>query len=154
MRASMVSMSRWLVGSSMISRCGFSHIARARLTRNFWPPESVLINWKGRTSPERPKCPKCCRIRSSCELDPSPGYLSRANFRGLESPSNSSRWCCAMYWMRAPRCLMQLPAVGLSLFNNSLRSVLFPAPFLPSRAMRLLWSTEKETPEKSWGASP
>mmetsp|Transcript_46634 Transcript_46634/g.148918 ORF Transcript_46634/g.148918 Transcript_46634/m.148918 type:complete len:197 (+) Transcript_46634:113-703(+) len=152
--ASMVSMSKWLVGSSMISRCGFLYMAMARLTRNFCPPESVLMSWFGSTSPESPKCPRCWRIRSSCEFEPSPGKRSSASCSGRESPSSDSRWCCAMYSMRAPRWRLHEPVLGLSLPSSSLMSVLLPAPFLPRIAMRLLWSTEKLTPEKSAGASP
>mmetsp|Transcript_868 Transcript_868/g.2184 ORF Transcript_868/g.2184 Transcript_868/m.2184 type:complete len:197 (-) Transcript_868:194-784(-) len=152
-RPSMVSMSRWLVGSSITSRCGFRHSAMARLTRNFWPPESVRMSWCGSTSPERPKCPRCCRICSSCRLEPSPGKRSSASLSGDRSPSSASRWCCAMYSILAPRCWSQRPDRGFSFPRRSLRSVLFPQPFLPSSAMRLDWSTEKETFSNRLGLS-
>lgn len=47
-RASMVSMSRWLVGSSRNSMWGFCHASQAKQTRHFWPSDRFRmgLTWK------------------------------------------------------------------------------------------------------------
>mmetsp|Transcript_41432 Transcript_41432/g.125180 ORF Transcript_41432/g.125180 Transcript_41432/m.125180 type:complete len:138 (+) Transcript_41432:262-675(+) len=40
-KASKVSMSKWLVGSSSSKRCGRCQTAAANASRAFWPPDSV-----------------------------------------------------------------------------------------------------------------
>mmetsp|Transcript_50603 Transcript_50603/g.108081 ORF Transcript_50603/g.108081 Transcript_50603/m.108081 type:complete len:137 (+) Transcript_50603:351-761(+) len=67
MSASTASRSRWLVGSSSSSRCGFCHMTCAKATRDFCPPESVLIRCSAMLPP-RPIPPRCARISSGLAL--------------------------------------------------------------------------------------
>lgn len=42
-RASIVSMSKWLVGSSRNNMCGFCQASQAKHTRHFWPSDRFLM---------------------------------------------------------------------------------------------------------------
>ncbi len=54
--ASRASTSRWLVGSSRISRCGASRVISANASRAFSPPDS-FATWVVALLPEKPKRP-------------------------------------------------------------------------------------------------
>ena len=59
-----LSMSRWLVGSSRISSCGPSKVARPISSRAFSPPDSAAILVSAR-APEKPICAARPRILAS-----------------------------------------------------------------------------------------
>mmetsp|Transcript_26699 Transcript_26699/g.35576 ORF Transcript_26699/g.35576 Transcript_26699/m.35576 type:complete len:95 (-) Transcript_26699:1042-1326(-) len=88
--ASVVSRSRWLVGSSRISMWGLRYMAQARQSRHFCPPDIVCIFCFGRTSPPRPKLARYLRNSSACAFPLSPGYRSSIVCIGVPSGSSCS----------------------------------------------------------------
>lgn len=63
-KASMVSMSRWFVGSSRTRKFGLPMHIRAKATRDFCPPDKLPTVCKAK-SPETPKLPNCLRYSSA-----------------------------------------------------------------------------------------
>mmetsp|Transcript_42516 Transcript_42516/g.97411 ORF Transcript_42516/g.97411 Transcript_42516/m.97411 type:complete len:87 (+) Transcript_42516:224-484(+) len=85
MRASMVSMSKWFVGSSRYNRCGLMCVMMANATRLFCPPESVLIVRRA-MSPLMPNFPSA--VLASWSL--MPGYLDCTQSTELDIKSKPS----------------------------------------------------------------
>mmetsp|Transcript_67061 Transcript_67061/g.125296 ORF Transcript_67061/g.125296 Transcript_67061/m.125296 type:complete len:113 (+) Transcript_67061:64-402(+) len=107
MRASIVSMSRWFVGSSRYNRCGLLCVMMANATRLFCPPESVLIVRKA-MSPLMPNLPST--VRASWSL--MPGYLACTQSTDVAAKSKPSTWCCAKVPTRMFLFTFKLPFVG------------------------------------------
>lgn len=63
-RASMVSMSKWFVGSSRMRKLGRAAPKTAKATRDFWPPERLAMFCRAR-SPVTPKPPNIRRYSST-----------------------------------------------------------------------------------------
>lgn len=63
-RASMVSMSKWFVGSSSTRKFGIPMHMRAKATRDFCPPDRLPTVCKA-ISPDTPKLPNCLRYSST-----------------------------------------------------------------------------------------
>jgi len=87
-KASTVSRSKWLVGSSMMRRWGWRYTTMEKARRDFCPPESPPIFCKARL-PLRPREPRWLRISWS--------FISGNNvcmyWKGDCSWSNRSAWC-------------------------------------------------------------
>mmetsp|Transcript_77933 Transcript_77933/g.152485 ORF Transcript_77933/g.152485 Transcript_77933/m.152485 type:complete len:270 (+) Transcript_77933:321-1130(+) len=150
--ASVVSMSKWFVGSSRISKCGLRYMAAARHTRHFCPPDSVWIFCTGSTSPPNPNRAKWLRIDWVYWLEPLPGNFSSMVLSGVPRPSSCSSWCCATYSIFAePSTRHSPPRFGRSCPTMSLMRVLLPHPLRPKRAIRLLDVTWKSTFERRFG---
>mmetsp|Transcript_4820 Transcript_4820/g.16387 ORF Transcript_4820/g.16387 Transcript_4820/m.16387 type:complete len:166 (-) Transcript_4820:536-1033(-) len=145
MSASVVSMSRWFVGSSSTSRCGRRYIAAARQTRHFCPPDKVWIFWCGKRSPPRPNLARWPRSTSSCWFEPSPGYRSRSSESGVPKGSSCSSWCCARNSIFAPGSMVTSPSQGVRSPTSSLISVDLPDPLRPSKQIRDFASTDRST---------
>mmetsp|Transcript_3192 Transcript_3192/g.11555 ORF Transcript_3192/g.11555 Transcript_3192/m.11555 type:complete len:151 (-) Transcript_3192:1123-1575(-) len=145
MSASMVSRSRWLVGSSRHTRCGFVHVICANATRLFCPPDSVPIFCSAR-SPLMPNLPRCDRTAS--RLADGPNLCSMCS-TGLRCRSSCATWCCVKTAVRRRPLRVTWPEVALRLPRSRLSSVDLPAPFGPRIAMRLSVSTPNSTPVNS-----
>mmetsp|Transcript_31492 Transcript_31492/g.74851 ORF Transcript_31492/g.74851 Transcript_31492/m.74851 type:complete len:98 (-) Transcript_31492:2129-2422(-) len=82
MSESMVSMSRWFVGSSRRRMCGTDHVALQKATRLFCPPDSVrmgcVCQW-----PDMPKRPIRLRTSSGVRAGSVARPCSRRCSRGL-----------------------------------------------------------------------
>mmetsp|Transcript_16595 Transcript_16595/g.40540 ORF Transcript_16595/g.40540 Transcript_16595/m.40540 type:complete len:160 (+) Transcript_16595:373-852(+) len=89
-RASIVSMSRWLVGSSRSRMCGCRHASSANASLLFCPPDSVLIGRVAR-SPLSPKRPRYLRASSSESGSPTAACRLRMCMTASFSMSNISR---------------------------------------------------------------
>mmetsp|Transcript_73555 Transcript_73555/g.202047 ORF Transcript_73555/g.202047 Transcript_73555/m.202047 type:complete len:277 (-) Transcript_73555:634-1464(-) len=123
-RASIVSRSRWLVGSSSSKMCGERHASSAKARRDFWPPERNLMGLSAR-SPERPKRPRY--LRASSTETPSE-VRSRMWLTELFSGSIISMWCCVNLATISLACRPTWPSVGWISPVSSRRNVDLPAP--------------------------
>mmetsp|Transcript_26879 Transcript_26879/g.63575 ORF Transcript_26879/g.63575 Transcript_26879/m.63575 type:complete len:126 (-) Transcript_26879:663-1040(-) len=88
--------SRWLVGSSSSSTCGFCHMICAKAIRLFCPPESVPI-FCSASGPPMPIVPRCFLISRGGV----PGYMARKESRADLPRSSWSTWCCVKRPMRS-----------------------------------------------------
>ncbi|BAT09539.1 Os09g0572450 [Oryza sativa Japonica Group] len=137
-RESIVSMSRWFVGSSSSSMCGSLHANHANITLLLCPSDRFLI---GITCafPDNPNLPMAALILSSSF----PGYSFIMYCRADMSRSSFSArcwWNCAILrWL----CRLTMPSSGMRSPVMSLRSVLFPAPLGPTSATLESRSTPK-----------
>mmetsp|Transcript_28339 Transcript_28339/g.72856 ORF Transcript_28339/g.72856 Transcript_28339/m.72856 type:complete len:209 (+) Transcript_28339:482-1108(+) len=151
MSESMLSMSRWLVGSSRSSTCGLDHVALQNATRLFCPPDSVRMRCVCHC-PDIPNRPMRRRTSSGVMVGSAMRPCSSRCSSGLWSRLSWSMWCCVKqatrrWWLRSTS-----PLLSRSCPVMSFTSVLFPLPFLPSRPMRVVRSMLKLRPVKM-GAS-
>mmetsp|Transcript_5711 Transcript_5711/g.14917 ORF Transcript_5711/g.14917 Transcript_5711/m.14917 type:complete len:277 (+) Transcript_5711:445-1275(+) len=148
MSTSMVSRSRWFVGSSSTTRCGGSHASSQKATRLFCPPESVRILRKAPPS-TMPNVASFARASRSLV----PGNLCRMCSSADLLRSSWSTWCCAKQTTRAIRFSDASPESTGSSPVIARSSVVLPAPLAPRMPMRLFSCTCTLTPRIS-GAWP
>mmetsp|Transcript_36510 Transcript_36510/g.79158 ORF Transcript_36510/g.79158 Transcript_36510/m.79158 type:complete len:278 (-) Transcript_36510:194-1027(-) len=138
--ASTASMSRWLLGSSSSSTCGRLKVTRANATRLFCPPDSLYMRCMA-SSLGTPKEDRWLRIFSSGQS----GNSCSRHSSGQSARSRPSTWCCENVAMRTVEDVRISPLVAASSPVISFSSVVLPAPFAPTSAMRLCGSTPKLT---------
>mmetsp|Transcript_25421 Transcript_25421/g.79208 ORF Transcript_25421/g.79208 Transcript_25421/m.79208 type:complete len:223 (+) Transcript_25421:139-807(+) len=146
-RPSMVSRSRWLVGSSKSRMCGADQASSAKARRLFCPPLRFFTGCNAR-SPWRPKRPRYLRASSTVtSLVPSflmpPGPRRRMCTTESCSGSIISMWCCVKRASESLACLLTAPSVGCKEPSSSFRKVDLPAPLGPTMATRESQSTPK-----------
>ena len=128
-RASMVSRSRWFVGSSRSMMCGCFHASSANARRDFCPPDRNLTGLVA-NSPLRPNLPRYARASSS--------GISESKLFMCATQSSSrfmdSRWCWLNLASRSLVCRLTHPCVGRMSPSRSLRKVDLPAPLGPTMA--------------------
>mmetsp|Transcript_22097 Transcript_22097/g.68345 ORF Transcript_22097/g.68345 Transcript_22097/m.68345 type:complete len:204 (-) Transcript_22097:1405-2016(-) len=138
--ASMVSKSRWLVGSSSSRMCGSLYASSAKASRLFCPPLRFLIGLVA-SCPESPNRPRNARASSS-------GISSsrrRMCVTASASVSMFSTLCCENIARRSLQCRLTQPSLGIRSPRMSLRKVDLPAPFGPTIATRLSQSRPKSS---------
>ncbi len=129
---SMVGMSRWLVGSSRISRSGWSAITRAMARRLRCPPESVSM----RASDSYTSICVSNRFRRSSPPVKSPTVI----------PSGRSGVCSRKPIFKSLRGVI-FPESTLSEPAMQRSSVVFPVPFLAISAILSPWFIPNVTSE-------
>mmetsp|Transcript_110489 Transcript_110489/g.276634 ORF Transcript_110489/g.276634 Transcript_110489/m.276634 type:complete len:230 (+) Transcript_110489:62-751(+) len=146
-RPSMVSRSKWLVGSSKSRRCGELHANSAKAKRLFCPPLRCFTGCNAK-SPCRPKRPKYLRDSSmvtslvpSALMPPAPSLLMWVT--AFSSKSMLSMWCCVNRANESLACRLTKPSVGCREPSSNFKKVDLPAPFGPTTAMRESQSTPK-----------
>mmetsp|Transcript_65890 Transcript_65890/g.189586 ORF Transcript_65890/g.189586 Transcript_65890/m.189586 type:complete len:230 (+) Transcript_65890:120-809(+) len=146
-KPSIVSKSKWLVGSSNSRRCGVLQASSAKASRLFWPPLRCFTGCSAR-SPCKPKRPKYFRASStvtslvpSVLMPPAPNLLMCTT--AFSSISMLSTWCCVNLAKESLGCLLTEPSVGIKEPSSSFKKVDLPAPLGPTTAMRESQSTPK-----------
>mmetsp|Transcript_87742 Transcript_87742/g.220835 ORF Transcript_87742/g.220835 Transcript_87742/m.220835 type:complete len:154 (-) Transcript_87742:2530-2991(-) len=150
MRDSMVSMSRWLVGSSRTIKCGLHCTAIAKATRLFCPPLSVFT-CRSAMSPRMPMLASRSLARCSCLPSSGPVMRSRTHSTHVCVRSSVSTWCWAKSATRMLRLTLTSPFMAGSAPVMTFNSVDLPAPFLPSTPTRLPRSRRTVAPLHSGG---
>mmetsp|Transcript_2036 Transcript_2036/g.6501 ORF Transcript_2036/g.6501 Transcript_2036/m.6501 type:complete len:254 (-) Transcript_2036:379-1140(-) len=149
-RPSIVSRSRWFVGSSKSMMWGADQASSAKASRLFCPPLRFFTGFSAR-SPWRPNRPRYFRASSTVtSLVPSarmpPAPRRRMWTTASWSGSIISMWCCVKRASDSLECLLTAPSVGCREPSSSFRKVDLPAPFGPTMATRESQSTPKFRP--------
>ena len=128
--------SRWLVGSSRISRSQGVSRAAARAARFFWPPD----RWRGlQAGSSIPRRSSIFRTRPSVSQ-----YSSRSPVRSailssrLFPSSKTGSW--GRQEIRSPDRVMTCPSSGSSVPATMERKVDLPVPLIPTTPIRSLSS--------------
>mmetsp|Transcript_9587 Transcript_9587/g.31740 ORF Transcript_9587/g.31740 Transcript_9587/m.31740 type:complete len:247 (-) Transcript_9587:509-1249(-) len=137
-RASIVSRSKWLVGSSRSMMCGCLHASSANARRDFCPPDKNFTALVA-SSPDKPNFPRYARASSNGISGSKPFMCATQSC----SMSIVSRWCCENRASRSLVCRLHQPLVGRMSPSNSFKNVDFPAPLGPTMATRLSISSPK-----------
>ena len=132
LNACRISKSRWLVGSSNTKTLGRCHTMSASVSLARSPPENNLL-WVSMRSPRKSKLPKNARKSASEVL---PARRCSINM-GDASPSRLSIWCWLKYPSTKLSAALRVPAKIGNSPTKPLMTVDLPAPFIPSRPMRL-----------------
>eukprot|EP01137_Pigoraptor_chileana_P037403 Opistho-2@34417 len=143
--ASIVSRSRWFVGSSRSSTCGDLARHRASASRAFCPPDSAPAGTSA-VFPEIPNPPRNCLYSSSF----SPGVSRIMCSTEFSCGVRSSMACCANRPTRSDGWRCTAPSVGSQSPAMTRRSDDLPLPFEPTSPMRLSANTSMSTAEKSF----
>ena len=128
-RISLVFMSRWLVGSSSISRFTGSSKSFIMARRVRSPPESTLTFFMDSSGPPNMKAPSRSRIL----LRISPFATSSMVWNTVRFSSNNEAWFCAKYPICTLCPIVRVPSCSIS-FMMHFTNVDFPSPFLPTKA--------------------
>mmetsp|Transcript_132593 Transcript_132593/g.264619 ORF Transcript_132593/g.264619 Transcript_132593/m.264619 type:complete len:223 (+) Transcript_132593:223-891(+) len=149
-RPSMVSRSKWFVGSSKSNKWGVDHASSANARRLFWPPLRCFTGCNAK-SPWRPKRPRYFRASSTVtSLVPSalmpPGLRRRICTTASSSGSIISIWCCVNRANDNFEWRLTNPSVGCNEPSNNFRKVDLPAPLGPTIAILESQSTPKLRP--------
>mmetsp|Transcript_10655 Transcript_10655/g.38587 ORF Transcript_10655/g.38587 Transcript_10655/m.38587 type:complete len:214 (+) Transcript_10655:464-1105(+) len=139
--ASIVSRSRWFVGSSRSMMCGWRHASSANASRDFCPPERNFTGLVA-SSPLRPNRPRYA-LASSNGISESRPFMWHTQ---SSSKFIVSRWCCENRASRSFVWRFTHPRVGMIAPSRSFKNVDFPAPFGPTIATRLSMSSPKSRP--------
>ena len=139
MTASILAISKWVVGSSSSRKLGGESKSLTRANRLFSPPLRTFTFLKT-SSPRKRKAPS--RVRASCSWT-FESVFSIASSTTVRSRFRTSTLCCEKYPTETLCPSSREPSsIGTSsarIFNR----VDFPAPFGPTRAIRSCFSTSR-----------
>mmetsp|Transcript_54234 Transcript_54234/g.116439 ORF Transcript_54234/g.116439 Transcript_54234/m.116439 type:complete len:213 (+) Transcript_54234:94-732(+) len=139
-KPSIVSRSKWLVGSSRSKRCGVDQANSAKAKRLFCPPLRCFTGSSARSA-WRPKRPRYLRASSTVtSLVPSSLMPPLPKLRMCDTASSFgfiiSMWCWVNLAKFSLAWRLTKPSTGCNEPSNNFRNVDLPAPFGPTMATR------------------